>query len=222
MSRSARQAAPLASVVAVTVITGALLTACGAASSPDPAQPVATVTVTPTSTGVASQPASPAPPGSPLPSASTAPPASPASPASPVSPASTLSPGSPGSVGPAGCLTGGEAGHGDHHQPPLAQDRPEQRKDHQVGGGRHQQASAQDRHQGPIPHLATPITGAASAPSTAEAAARLATGRRSSSRESRAGCARAGGPGRRVRRRSPGRRGSRDRRRPGRERGRTP
>ena len=42
MSRSARQATPLAAVVAVTVSAGALLTACGAANSPDPAQPTAT------------------------------------------------------------------------------------------------------------------------------------------------------------------------------------
>ena len=34
MSRSAPQATPLAAVVAVTVIAGAFLTACGAASSP--------------------------------------------------------------------------------------------------------------------------------------------------------------------------------------------
>jgi Protein of unknown function (DUF4232) len=83
MSRSARQATPLAAV-AVTVIAGAFLTACGAASSPDPAQPAGTVTVTASNSNVASPPASPS---------------SPASPGSPGSPAK------PGSVGPAGCLT---------------------------------------------------------------------------------------------------------------------
>jgi hypothetical protein len=86
MSRSARQATPLAAV-AVTVIAGAFLTACGAASSPDPAQPAGTVTVTASNSNVAS------------------PPASPSSPASPGSPGSPGSPAKPGSVGPAGCLT---------------------------------------------------------------------------------------------------------------------
>jgi Protein of unknown function (DUF4232) len=46
MSRSAPPATPLAAVVAVTAVAGAFLTACGTASSPDPAQPGATVTVT--------------------------------------------------------------------------------------------------------------------------------------------------------------------------------
>jgi hypothetical protein len=107
MSRSARPAASLAAVAAVTVITGAFLTACGSASSPDPAQPAATVTVTAAPTGVASQPASSAPATSPATPTS---PASPVSTLSPGSPASTkppASPGKPGSVGPAGCLTSG-------------------------------------------------------------------------------------------------------------------
>jgi hypothetical protein len=107
MSRSARPAASLAAVAAVTVITGAFLTACGSASSPDPAQPAATVTVTAAPTGVASQPASSAPATSPATPTS---PASPVSTVSPGSPASTKPPassGKPGSVGPSGCLTSG-------------------------------------------------------------------------------------------------------------------
>jgi hypothetical protein len=111
MSRSARQATPLAAVVAVTVIAGASLTACGAASSPDPAQPAGTVTVTASHSDAASQPAPPAPTRSPAPSPSPAAPTSSASPVSTVAPALPASPGSPGSpakpgsVGPAGCLT---------------------------------------------------------------------------------------------------------------------
>jgi Protein of unknown function (DUF4232) len=108
MSRSARQATPLAAAVAVTVITGASLTACGAASSPDPAQPVGTVTVTASNSNVASQPAPSAPTRSPVPSPSPAAPTSSASPVSTVAPAlpsSPASPAKPGSVGPAGCLT---------------------------------------------------------------------------------------------------------------------
>jgi hypothetical protein len=108
MSRSARQATPLAAAVAVTVSAGAFLTACGAASSPDPAQPAGTVTVTASDSNVASPPAPSAPTRSPVPSPS---PAAPTSSASPVStvvpglPAAPASPAKPGSVGPAGCLT---------------------------------------------------------------------------------------------------------------------
>jgi Protein of unknown function (DUF4232) len=114
MSRSARQATPLAAVVAVTVISGASLTACGATSSPDPAQPVATVTVTASNSDVASPTASSGPTRSPGTSSSPAAPTSSASPVSTVAPALPASPGSstspvsptkPGSVGPAGCLT---------------------------------------------------------------------------------------------------------------------
>jgi hypothetical protein len=107
MSRSARQATPLAAVVAVTVSAGALLTACGAANSPDPAQPTATVTVTASNSQVASLPVPSGPTRSPVPS----PPASPAMPVSTVAPGLPASPGSPaapakpGSVGPAGCPT---------------------------------------------------------------------------------------------------------------------
>jgi hypothetical protein len=75
MSRSARQATPLAAVVAVTVSAGAFLTACGAASSPDPAQPAVTVTVTASNSNAASQPAPSAPTRSPVPSPSPAAPA---------------------------------------------------------------------------------------------------------------------------------------------------
>jgi hypothetical protein len=108
MSRSARQATPLAAVVAVTVSAGAFLTACGAASSPDPAQPAGTVTVTASDSNVASAPASSAPTRSPVPSPSPAAPTSSASPVStvvPALPAAPASPAKPGSVGPAGCLT---------------------------------------------------------------------------------------------------------------------
>ena len=120
MSRSARQASPLAAVVAATVTAGAFLTACGAASPPDPAQPAATVTVTASHSDAASPPAPSAPTRSPVPSpppaaptSSAAPvstvapglPASPAQPASPGSPGAPGSPAKPGSVGPAGCLT---------------------------------------------------------------------------------------------------------------------
>jgi hypothetical protein len=102
MSRSARQATPLAAAVAVTVTAGAFLTACGAARSPDPAQPAVTVTVT-ASNSNASQPAPSAPTRSPSPSA----PTSSALPVSTVMPALPASPSKPGSVGPAGCLTSG-------------------------------------------------------------------------------------------------------------------
>jgi hypothetical protein len=95
----------LAAAAAVTVITGAFLTACGTASSTDPAQPAATVTVTAAPTGVASQPASPTPATSPAVPASPATPTATASPALPVSTVSPGSPAKPGSVGPAGCLT---------------------------------------------------------------------------------------------------------------------
>jgi hypothetical protein len=107
MSRSARPAASLAAVAAVTVITGAFLTACGSASSPDPAEPAATVTVTAAPTGVASQPASSAPATSPATPTSPASPVSTVSPGSPASAKPPASPGKPGSVGPAGCLTSG-------------------------------------------------------------------------------------------------------------------
>jgi hypothetical protein len=102
MSRSARQATPLAAAVAVTISAGAFLAGCGAASSPDPAQPAGTVTVTASSGGVASPTAPSAPTRSPVPSPS---PAGSTSSASPVSTVAPASPGSPGSVGPAGCLT---------------------------------------------------------------------------------------------------------------------
>jgi Protein of unknown function (DUF4232) len=117
MSRSARQASPLAAVVAATVTAGAFLTACGAASPPDPAQPAATVTVTASNSDAASPPAPSAPTRSPVPSpppaaptssaapVSTVAPGLPASPALPASPGSPASPAKPGSVGPAGCLT---------------------------------------------------------------------------------------------------------------------
>ena len=108
MSRSARQAAPLAAVVAATVSAGAFLSACGAASSPDPAQPVGTVTVTASNSDVASPPASSGPTRSPAPPSSPAAPTSTASPVSTVAPAppgASASPAKPGSVGPAGCLT---------------------------------------------------------------------------------------------------------------------
>jgi hypothetical protein len=117
MSRSARQASPLAAVVAATVTAGAFLTACGTASPPDPAQPAATVTVTASSSDAASPPAPSAPTRSPVPSpppatptssaapVSTVAPGLPASPALPASPGSSASPAKPGSVGPAGCLT---------------------------------------------------------------------------------------------------------------------
>jgi Protein of unknown function (DUF4232) len=107
MSRPARQATPLA-VVAVTVTAGAFLTACGAPSSPDPARPLGTVTVTASNSNVASQPAPSAPTRSPVPSPSPAAPTSSASPVATVAPALPASPTSsakPGSVGPAGCLT---------------------------------------------------------------------------------------------------------------------
>jgi hypothetical protein len=103
MSRSARQATPLAAAVAVTVTAGAVLTACGAARSPDPAQPAVTVTVTASNSNAASQPAPSAPTRSPSPSA----PTSSALPVSTVMPALPASPAKPGSVGPAGCLTSG-------------------------------------------------------------------------------------------------------------------
>src|ERR1700722_17287044 len=117
MSRSARQASPLAAVVAATVAAGAFLTACGTASPPNPA---ATVTVTASNNDAASPPAPSAPTRSPVPSAppagptsSAAPvstvapglPASPALPSPPGSPGSPGSPAKPGSVRPAGCLT---------------------------------------------------------------------------------------------------------------------
>jgi hypothetical protein len=102
MSRSARQATPLAAAVAVTISAGAFLAGCGAASSPDPVQPAGTVTVTASSGGVASPTAPSAPTRSPVPSPS---PAGSTSSASPVSTVAPASPGSPGSVGPAGCLT---------------------------------------------------------------------------------------------------------------------
>jgi hypothetical protein len=108
MSRSARQATPLAAAVAVTVIAGAFLTACGSASSPDPAQPAATVTVTASNSNVASPPAPSGPTRSPVPSPSPAAPTSSASPVSTVAPGlptAPASPAKPGSVGPAGCLT---------------------------------------------------------------------------------------------------------------------
>ena len=111
MSRSARQATPLAAAVAVTVSAGAFLAGCGAASPPDPAQPAGTVTVTASNSGVASPTAPSAPTRSPAPSPSPAAPTSFASPVSTVAPGSPGSPGSPeapgkpGSVGPAGCLT---------------------------------------------------------------------------------------------------------------------
>jgi Protein of unknown function (DUF4232) len=103
MSRSARQATPLAAAVAVTVTAGAFLTACGAARSPDPAQPAVTVTVTASDSNAASQPAPSAPTRSPSPSA----PTSSALPVSTVMPALPASPAKPGSVGPAGCVTSG-------------------------------------------------------------------------------------------------------------------
>ena len=102
MSRSARQAAPLAAVVAVTVSAGAFLAGCGAASSPDPAQPAGTVTVTASQSSVASPPAPSGPTRSPVPSPS---PAASTSSASPVSTVAPALPAKPGSVGPAGCLT---------------------------------------------------------------------------------------------------------------------
>jgi len=108
MSRSARQATPLAAVVAVTVSAGAFLAGCGAAGSPDPAQPAGTVTVTASNGSVASPPAPSAPTRSPVPFPSPAASTSSTSSASPVStvaPASPASPAKPGSVGPAGCLT---------------------------------------------------------------------------------------------------------------------
>jgi Protein of unknown function (DUF4232) len=108
MSRSARQAAPLAAVVAATISAGALLTACGAASSAEPAQPAGTVTVTAPNSDVASPAASSGPTRSPAPSSSPAAPTSTASPVSTVAPAppgASASPAKPGSVGPAGCLT---------------------------------------------------------------------------------------------------------------------
>ena len=108
MSRSARQAAPLAAVVAATISAGALLTACGAASSAEPAQPAGTVTVTASNSDVASPAASSGPTRSPAPSSSPAAPTSTASPVSTVAPAppgASASPAKPGSVGPAGCLT---------------------------------------------------------------------------------------------------------------------
>jgi len=108
MSRSARQVTPLTAAVAVTVIAGASLTACGAASSPDPAQPAGTVTVTASTSGVASQPVPSGPTRSPAPPPSPAAPTSSALPVSTVAPglpASPASPAQPGSVGPAGCLT---------------------------------------------------------------------------------------------------------------------
>jgi hypothetical protein len=108
MSRSARQATPLAAAVAVTVSAGAFLAGCGAASPPDPAQPAGTVTVTASNSGVASPTAPSAPTRSPAPSPSPAAPTSSASPVStvaPGSPGSPEAPGKPGSVGPAGCLT---------------------------------------------------------------------------------------------------------------------
>src|ERR1700678_3286620 len=104
MSRSARQAAPLAAVVAATVSAGAFLSACGAASSPDPAQPVGTVTVTASNSDVASPPASSGPTRSP------APPSSPAAPTSTASPVSTVAPAPPGaSASPAQQGTAGSA-----------------------------------------------------------------------------------------------------------------
>jgi hypothetical protein len=105
MSRSARQATPLAAVVAVTVIAGASLAACGSASPPGPAQPAGTVTVTASGSDGASPPA---PTRSPASSPSPAAPTSSASPVSTVVPApaaSPAAPANPGSVGPAGCLT---------------------------------------------------------------------------------------------------------------------
>jgi len=108
MSRYPRQATPLAAVVAVTVSAGALLTACGAASSPDPAQPAATVTVSASNSSDASQAAPSTPTRSPVSSPSPAAPtrsASPVSTVAPALPASPASPAKPGSVGPAGCLT---------------------------------------------------------------------------------------------------------------------
>ena len=114
MSRSARQASPLAAVVAATVTAGAFLTACGTAGSPDPAQPAVTVTVTASNSDAASPAAPSAPTRSPVPSPSPAAPTSSASPvstvapglpASPGSPGSPGSPAKPGSVGPAGCQT---------------------------------------------------------------------------------------------------------------------
>ena len=105
MSRSARQATPLAAVVAVTVIAGASLAACGSAGPPDPAQPAGTVTVTASDGNVASPPA---PSRSPVPSPSPAAPTSSASPVAtvvPALPAAPAPPAKPGSVGPAGCLT---------------------------------------------------------------------------------------------------------------------
>jgi hypothetical protein len=110
MSRSARRATPLAAAVAVTVSAGAFLAGCGAASSPDPAQPAGTVTVTASNSG-ASPTAPSAPTRSPVPSPSPAASTSSASPVSTVAPALPASPGSPGapakpgSVGPPGCLT---------------------------------------------------------------------------------------------------------------------
>ena len=110
MSRSARQAAPLAAVVAVTVSAGAFLAGCGAASSPDPARPAGTVTVTASNSGASptapSAPTrSPAPSPSPAASTSSASPVSTVAPALPASPGSPGAPAKPGSVGPAGCLT---------------------------------------------------------------------------------------------------------------------
>jgi Protein of unknown function (DUF4232) len=102
MSRSARQATPLAAAVAVTISAGAFLAGCGAASSPDPAQPAGTVTVTASNGGVASPTAPSAPTRSPVPSPS---PAASTSSASPVSTVAPAPPAKPGSVGPAGCLT---------------------------------------------------------------------------------------------------------------------
>src|ERR1700677_4580789 len=101
MSRSARRATPLAAAVAVTVSAGAFLAGCGAASSPDPAQPAGTVTVTASNSG-ASPTAPSGPTRSPVPSPS---PAASTSSASPVSTVAPALPAKPGSVGPAGCLT---------------------------------------------------------------------------------------------------------------------
>jgi hypothetical protein len=102
MSRSARPATPLAAAVAVTVSAGAFLAGCGAGSSPDPAQPAGTVTVTASNSGVASPTAPSGPTRSPVPSPS---PAASTSSASPVSTVAPAPPAKPGSVGPAGCLT---------------------------------------------------------------------------------------------------------------------
>jgi hypothetical protein len=105
MSRSARPATPLAAAVAVTVSAGAFLAGCGAGSSPDPAQPAGTVTVTASNSSVASPTAPSGPTRSPVPSPSPAASTSSASPVSTVAPAPPASPAKPGSVGPAGCLT---------------------------------------------------------------------------------------------------------------------